>query len=214
MNNNIFFKNVKKQVDGSGAYKLSKRNIEGTLLCIVDMNNGFAKEGALYSDRVEIMIEPIANLAKWYLQKGGKVIAYNDYHPEDAKEFKAYPKHCVMGTKESVLVDEVEKLKKIGLKEVRKNSTNGMLAFNPAKESRYKDYIVVGCVTDICVYQFALTLRTYLNEHNMDGEVYVVKDMVDTFDIKDIHEAEFYNYIFLKSMMDNGIKLVSNVEYD
>ncbi len=213
MENYKMLENIKSVVDKVPVLKLDKNLINNSKLCIIDMNNGFAKAGALYSDRVEQKIPSIVELAKYYLQNGGRVLAYNDYHNEDAKEFNAYPKHCVKNTEESKLVDELEKLKKIGLEERRKNSTNGVFAYNPAQCNSGKDYVVVGCVTDICVYQFAVSLRTYLNENNFEGEVYVVKDLVDTFHIPDVHDAEFYNYMFIKSMIDNGVKVVSSVEY-
>ncbi len=211
MTNDKTYENMKKAVDNLDKLCLDKKAILKTKLCIIDINNGFAREGALYSDRVENNIPATSELAKKFLDGGAEVLAYTDYHPEDAKEFRAYPPHCIAGTKESELVDELKDLKTEGLKEIRKNSTNGILAFNPVEEG--KDYLVVGCVTDICVYQFSTTLRAYLNEHNMEGEVYVLKDLIDTFDIEDVHEAEFYNYVFSKSMMDNGIKLVSGLEF-
>ncbi len=205
------YENMKKAVDNLDKLCLDNKSLLNTKLCIIDINNGFAREGALYSDRVEKNILGTAKLAKKFLSSGGTALAYTDYHPEDAKEFKAYPPHCIAGTKESQLVDELEELKEQGLQEIRKNSTNGMLAFNPFEKG--KDYLIVGCVTDICVYQFSTTLRAYLNENNLDGEVYVLKDLIDTFDIKDVHEAGFYNYVFTKSMMDNGIKVVSGIEF-
>ncbi len=212
MTNDKTYENMKKAVDGVGKLCLDKKAVLGTKLCIIDINNGFAREGALYSDRVEKNIAGTAQLARTFLEKGAEVLAYTDYHPENAKEFKAYPPHCIAGTKESELVDELKELKSHGLQEIRKNSTNGILAFNPVEKG--KDYLVIGCVTDICVYQFSTTLRAYLNEHDLDGEVYVLKDLIDTFDIEDVHEADFYNYVFTKSMMDNGIKVISALEFE
>ncbi len=209
-----FWENLKSAVEASGVHKMNDEEVRATTLCIIDINNGFAREGALYSPRVEKNISGTAELAKKFLDKDATVLAYTDYHPEDAKEFKSYPPHCIAGTKESELVSELEALKPLGLKEIRKNSTNGILVHNPASDKVERDYVVVGCVTDICVYQFSMTLRAYLNEHDLEGEVYVVKDLVDTFDIEDMHEAEFYNYVFLKSMIDNGIKVISKLEMD
>ncbi len=210
----LFFENIKKAVDEKVVHEMNVADIKNTTLCIIDINNGFAREGALYSPRVEKNIKGTAALAKEFLKAGGEVLAYTDYHPENAKEFRSYPPHCVAGTKEAELVDELETLKEMGLKEIRKNSTNGILVHNPAEDKKERDYLVLGCVTDICVYQFSITLRAYINEHDLEGEVYVLKDLVDTFDIEDVHEADFYNYVFFKSMMDNGIRLISDVKFD
>ncbi len=209
-----FWENLKTAVDASAVHKMNEAKVKESTLCIIDINNGFAREGALYSPRVEKNITATAELAKKFLEASATVLAYTDYHPEDAKEFRAYPPHCIAETKESELVSELEELKSLGLKEIRKNSTNGILVHNPASDKVERDYVVVGCVTDICVYQFAMTLRAYLNEHDIEGEVYVVKDLVDTFDIDEVHDADFYNYVFLKSMMDNGIKVISRLEVE
>lgn len=202
---------MEKQVAGAGVFDVDKLDKDKTMLCIIDINNGFAKAGALYSDRVEAKINAIAALTERCLDVGIEVLAYTDYHPEDAKEFSAYPAHCVGNTVESELVRELEVLKSKGLKEIRKNSTNGVLAYNPAEEHQGKDYVVIGCVTDICVYQFAVTLRAYLNEKNLDGEVYVVENLVQTFQIDGFHNADLMHVTFLKSLMDNGVKVVSEV---
>ena len=205
-------KAIVDQVEGAKSMSLSNFDPERTILCIIDINKGFAKAGALYSDRVEKKIEGVAALAKRCLGLGMEVLAYTDHHPEDAKEFGAYPPHCVGDTEESALVAELEGLKAKGLKEVYKNSTNGVLAFNPAESGDVKDYIVIGCVTDICVYQYAVTLRAYLNEKGMDGDVYVDEDLVQTFHIEGFHHGDLMHVTFLKSLMDNGVKVLSNIK--
>lgn len=204
-------KAMEDQVMSAPVMTLTEFKAESTRLCIIDINNGFAKAGALYSDRVEGKIGAIVELAKASLDRGLEVLAYTDHHPEDAKEFNAYPSHCVGSTIESELVDELKPLLKEGMKEIHKNSTNGVLAYNPAEKGDGKDTIVIGCVTDICVYQYAVTLRTYLNEHDLEGDVYVVEDLVQTFQIDGFHHADLMHVTFLKSMMDNGVKLLSKL---
>ncbi len=205
-------KSMEDQVASAPIMKLDAFDPEKTSLCIIDINNGFAKAGALYSDRVEAKIEMIAAIAQTSLVSGMEVLAYTDYHPESAKEFNAYPSHCVGNTVESELVDELKPLLEQGMQEIRKNCTNGVMAYNPAESRVGKDYIVIGCVTDICVYQYAVTLRTYLNEKGLEGEVYVVEDLVQTFQIDGFHHADLMHVTFLKSMMDNGVKVLSKLE--
>ena len=43
------------------------------------------------------------------------------------------------------------------------------------KDSEIDAYIITGCCSDICVLQFALTLKTYLNAQNIDKKVIVPK---------------------------------------
>lgn len=205
-------KAMEAQLASAEPLRMEDLNEATTVLCVIDINNGFAKAGALYSNRVEVKIEAIAALAETCLDKKIEVLAYTDHHPEDAKEFGAYPPHCVGDTIESELVDELKSLVGKGLKEIKKNSTNGVLAYNPVIGREGKNYVVIGCVTDICVYQFAVTLRAYLNEKQLDGDVYVVEELVQTFDIDGFHHGNLMHVTFLKSLMDNGVKVVSGVE--
>lgn len=203
---------MEDQVASAESMKLTDFDPNKTSLCVIDINNGFAKAGALYSDRVEAKIHNIAALAEAFLDKDMEVLAYTDFHPEDAKEFSAYPSHCVGDTVESELVDELKPLMEKGMKEIKKNSTNGILSYNPAASGSGKDYVVIGCVTDICVYQYAVTLRAYLNEQHLEGQVYVVEDLVQTFQIDGFHHGDLMHITFLKSMMDNGVKVISSID--
>jgi len=204
---------IKIQLMGAEIIKLDDFDPDKTILAVIDMNKGFAKAGALYSPRVGRMIPEIVSLSEKALSKGIKVLAYTDHHPEDAKEFLAYPAHCVGNTEESELVEELAALEANGLVTIFKNSTNGILAYNPAAiDLGISSYLIVGCVTDICVYQYAVTLRAYLNEHQLDGEVYVCETLVQTFDIEGFHHGDLMHGLFLKSMMDNGIKVVKEIK--
>ncbi len=144
-----------------------------TMLLIVDINKGFAKAGALYSDRIEKLINPISNLAKYALNNGIRVKAFTDYHAEDSIELKAYPKHCMKDTDEWELVEE---LNLEGIEVIKKNSTNGFLEENfILNKEEIDNVIIVGDCTDICIYQLAISLRAEFNRVNKDGEIYVKK---------------------------------------
>ncbi|MCR1963230.1 cysteine hydrolase [Clostridium perfringens] len=182
-----------------------------TMLLIVDINKGFAKAGALYSDRIEKLINPISNLAKYALNNGIKVKAFTDYHTEDSIELKVYPKHCMKDTDEWELVDE---LNLEGIEVIKKNSTNGFLEENfILNKEEIDNVIIVGDCTDICIYQLAISLRAEFNRVNKDGEIYVPKKLVDTFDMP-MHKANFMNYVFLNSMLDNGVKVIEDIILD
>lgn len=182
-----------------------------TMLLIVDINKGFAKAGALYSDRIEKLINPISNLAKYALNKGIRVKAFTDYHTEDSIELRAYLKHCMKDTDEWELVEE---LNLEGIEVIKKNSTNGFLEENfILNKEEIDNVIIVGDCTDICIYQLAISLRAEFNRVNKDGEIYVPKKLVDTFDMP-MHKANFMNYVFLNSMLDNGVKVIEDIILD
>lgn len=179
------------------------KEINKKALIIIDMNNGFAKEGALYSPRVESLILPIKKYSDTF---EGKIVAFTDTHKEDCLEFSSYPPHCLEGTPECEVVEELKDIK--GLITIPKNSTNGF------HEELFQDFLeqnkeidkfeIVGCCTDICVYQFATTIKTHFIKNNKNVEVVVHKDMVETFDAPN-HEAEKLNELFLNSLMSNSI---------
>ena len=73
-----------------------------------------------------------------------------------------------------------------------------------------ENFIVVGCVTDICVSDFAKTLQCYIYENNLDKQVIVPINCVETYDY-DHHNAELMNVFALYSMNLGGIKIVDEI---
>lgn len=183
-----------------------------SVLFVVDMNNGFARKGALASDRVEKIIPNIVEVIKKFKENNEEIIAFTDYHKKDAVEFNDFPPHCVEGTEECELVDEIKEYEDC-IKVIKKNSTNSFLEEETQEEVKrlislgIKKWYVTGCVTDICVKQFALTLKTYFNKENLDMDVIVIKDCVETFEAPG-HSAEEMNRYSFMDMKQAGIKLI------
>jgi len=200
---------------------LNSLHKEDTLMISVDLNNGFAKKGAMSSPLVKAIIEPTVATFKQFYDKGIKIIAYTDHHQEDAVEFAMFPLHCLANTEESELVTEIQDyVSKI----VFKQSTNGVLAANPLvqAEMHYENWqqedldkleniVITGDCTDICVYQFAITLKTYLNQNNLKAKVIVLADLIETYDA-DYHNAELNNVIFTNSLLANGVEVYQGIK--
>lgn len=186
-----------------------------SVLFIVDMNNGFARKGALSSDRVEGIIPNIVNAIEKFKKEGLPIIAFTDCHKEKAAEFKDFPPHCIEGTEESELVSEIKEFEDY-LVVIKKNSTNGFLeeeTQNVVKElssKGYKKWYVTGCVTDICVKQFAMTLKTYFNKEDLNMEVIVPKNCVETFEAPGHSAKEMNEYAFM-DMAQGGIKIIETI---
>ena len=64
--------------------------------------------------------------------------------------------------------------------------------------------MLVGCCTDICVMQFALSLKTYLNQMNMAKQVVVKENGVATYDAP-YHPANEYHSMAINMMAQSGI---------
>lgn len=197
------------RIESLGSLDLGELEPNRTMILVVDINKGFAKEGALYSERIERLIKPISDLVKEALSRGIIVKAFTDYHTKDSIELKTYPKHCLAGSCEWEIVDELN-IKEIEV--IRKNSTNGFLEENfTFDKENISNIVIVGDCTDICVYQLAISLRTDLNRKNKEGEIYILKNLVDTFDSPN-HRANFMNFVFLNSLMDNGVKVFKEIK--
>lgn len=180
-----------------------------TVLVILDVINGFVKFGNLYSERNESLITPISYLSQKCEKLGIKKLAFADTHNPNSLEFNSYPPHCIEGSEECKVVDEIKNYTLIP-----KNSTNGFLekAFQDwLKSNKQIDtFILVGDCSDICVYQFATTLKAYFNTHNMVSRIIVPEKLTNTFDAG-LHNGDLMNVIALFSMYTNGIEIVKNI---
>lgn len=200
---------LKNNLDNLAVLKISDYDLSKTDIFIVDINNGFAKCGALYSPRVEALINPIANLVKNVEDKINNIIAFTDCHELDAVELLSYPSHCIKGDIESEIVDELMSIK--NLKVLPKNSTNGFFALENIDFNNVDNLIIVGDCTDICIYQFAITLKSYFNQNNINKNIIVPINLVDTYDIPGVHPADLLNIVFFNSMIQNGINVVKEL---
>ncbi len=194
---------------------LQLKDLQGkkTVFVIVDMINGFAREGALKSPRVEELIPKITELSRMCDELGISKLAFADCHTVASPEFDAYPAHCIMGSYEGEIVDEIKEVG--GYTLIPKNSTNGFFEEEFQKwfeqNNKIDTFIVTGDCIDICVQQFAITLKTWFNMQNKKARVIVPVDAVETYDFG-THNGDMMNAMALYNMMINGIEVVAGVE--
>lgn len=186
--------------------------INNPVVFVVDMVNGFTKEGALSDIKIMDIVKAQKKLMDTLSCRNVFVC---DTHPPKTREFEAYPAHCMVGTSEAEVVDELKDYIKMI---IHKNSTNTFMApefseFLKNDLDNYNDIIITGCCTDLCILQFALSLQGYLNEHNMcKHRIIIPVDCVETYHIDQVHDAYFWNDVSLKNMAANGITIVSKIE--
>jgi len=188
---------------------------EETALIVIDMINGFVYNGPLSTPRVASIVNNIVDINK--KTKGCKKVFFIDSHNTNSKEFLSFPVHCIKNTDEAMLIPELKTEYSDGPNTVyiEKNSTNG---FNSEgfKEWLCKNsgdvnnYIVTGCVTDLCVLQFTITLKAYFNEMNEDKRIIVPMNAVDTYDLGS-HNGYLMNLFALYNMHINGIEVVDKI---
>lgn len=203
---------LKREYENLDRVELSSLKPGKTALLVVDMVNGFAVEGTLASPRVGALIPVIAALARSCDAAGIKKIAFADRHPKGAGEFQTFPPHCVAGTKEAELVEELKEIG--GFLLIPKNSTNGFLeeeflrfiGSNPGIDT----FIIAGDCTDLCILQLALTLKAHFNRLNLPSRIIVPWNAVDTYDAPG-HSAELMNLMAFGNMRSNGIETVTEI---
>jgi nicotinamidase-related amidase len=191
----------------------------------VDVTTGFCSEGALSSERVGAIVEPITRLLEQAYALGVRhFILPQDTHSQDAVEFGSLPPHCVRGTDEPATVPELQSLPFANLfmvieKDTISSDLDTELDEWLASHPEVTTYLVVGDCTDFCVYQLAMHLRLRANALKLrDVRVIVPMDAVDTFDIpvevaEEIgampHDGDLLHLIFLYSMAQNGVEVVA-----
>lgn len=195
--------------------KLTSLDKERTALFVVDMVNGFVYLGALSSQRVADIVCNIEELNKKTL--GYKKVFFLDTHSKDSKEFLSFPPHCLKGDREADLVDALRMEESCGEETfyIEKNSTNGFHSEGFKKwleqyEDKVDNYIITGCVTDICILQFSLTLKSYFNEKNLEKRLIVPVDSVQTYSYG-THDGDLINIFALYNMHINGIEIVDKI---
>ncbi len=171
------------------------------MVVIIDMSNGFVYEGALASHNVAALVHRMSGFVEQCLDEGIEVWHYVDAHDKHAKEFEIYPEHCVTGTYESKVIPELDFAE---ITVVKKNSTNGFLAKNPF--SQKKNLNIIGCATDICVYDFAYTAIKYVHEHNLDLQVRVIDNLCATFDAEG-HDSKVVHKEALERLKKEGVEI-------
>lgn len=183
-------------------------NQNRSVLIIIDMIKGFTDVGIFSSKSIKNIAKNIRKFSDDFLE----IIAINDKHSENDCEFYIYPKHCLKGNLDSEFCDE---LLDVDFKHVlTKNSTNGFFSSNFLEviddyiENGF-DFIIVGCCTDICILQFCLTFKGYLNSLNKKLDVIVPIDLVETYDSEN-HPRDEVQKLSLYLMNNMGVKLIKS----
>lgn len=180
------------------------------LLVVVDVINGFINEGNMKDEYIAHIIPGIEKLVEEYCKKDNKEVFYiRDSHKKDAIEFKKFPIHCLEGSNESEMVEELKPYEGL-VRTYLKNSTSAMFAKglldDLKKMTSLKKVTVVGCCSDICIINFTLPLVNYLDENNLGVEVEVKEDLIETYNAP-YHNRDEYNELTMKLLKQAGVNV-------
>lgn len=173
---------------------------------VVDMINGFCKEGALHDKQILTIVDRIKEEVESVEAKDRIFIM--DTHQENAIEFQAFPPHCIEHTSEAMVIDEL--LPYVEDSQcIYKNSTNAIWCMDVENlASTYDEFVITGCCSDICVLQLAISLRTYFNQKGYDKQIIVYADAIATYHMDNIHPAKEYHEFALTLMKNAGISVL------
>lgn len=173
--------------------RLKRLKMYEDMLIIVDMVNGFVKKGALADPKIGEIVPRQIELIKEAKEKGNLIVFIKDTHEENSKEHKRFKdengkviKHCVRGTGEELVIDELKQFEnQKDTISIEKNSTSFMEAprFRKLikKAINISEIDVVGCCTDICDFNGTMGLANYFDQWNRDVEIRVHEDAIATF---------------------------------
>lgn len=191
---------------------LTEKDIERLeeLAINIDMVNGFVKQGALAAPSIMRVVPRQQELLDEYLKEQNKGIMFiQDTHNNDSVEFKTFGPHCIEGSGEEDVIDELQAYYDYSLN-VKKNSTNFVFGTNFQEQidklKNLRKVLLMGCLSEVCVKNGGITLRNYFDQFNRDIDIYVAADAIDTYDAPG-HNAEEVTAQAINDMSANGIKV-------
>ena len=170
------------------------------VVLVIDMVVGFMEPGHnLYcGDDARRIIPRVQRLIERERANGGEVIFICDTHDPDDLEFQMFPVHCVRGTEEAEVIEELRGYEGAVVRKRRYSAffetdlERRLAELNPDK------IILCGVCTDICV------MHTASDARNRDYAVEAPVDCVASFD-QDAHE---YALAHMEKIL--GVKLVGS----
>lgn len=177
-----------------------------TCVIVVDMIVGYCESGALSSKEAATLVTPIATMLD-FLPAAQKVFI-QDKHTEQSAELRSKPSHCVLAREGAV----VKPLLRFAKNSIYKNSDNPLFGLlENIKPNAFDNYIIVGCYADTSVLQLALSLKAYLNECNLIGNVIALTDFVATQHSAE-HDSGLYAMYAYLLMEQAGVSVFKNLK--
>ena len=175
--------------------KIKNLKVYNGCLIVVDMVNGSIKEGMLHDKKIKEIIPRIIELMKEAKAAGKLIVFIKDTHNKDAAEYERFgdKPHCLRGTREAELVDELKEYEnREDTISIEKNCTNFMEApdFRLLMENQpeMNEFDIVGCCSDICVFDGAMGLAGYLDQWDRRHIIRVHEDAIETYAKEDRKE--------------------------
>ena len=148
-------------------------------LIVTDVQEGFTRLGNLASPACEAAIPRVLRIVEEEIAAGTPVIFTKDSHVENDLEFRMFPPHCIVGTPEHELVEELRPFERDAAAVIEKRRYSAFFETEleqALKELRPDEVHLIGFCTDICVLHTTSDLRS------RDFDVVVRAEGCETFD--------------------------------
>lgn len=175
---------------------------------IIDMIEGFTRLGAMANPRVNALLPRMVEFLKSLPADSFVIFAHDAHGPDDA-EFKRFPVHALAGTEESKVCQELVDAcnDDVSISFVPKTTHSAFYETDTAdiiEEANGDDWILVGCLTDMCLPACILPL-VYRGKN-----VTLLRDLIDTYDAPG-HDAEAINAMFFDQIFPHlGCKITTS----
>ena len=183
------------------------------VLVVVDTVNGFMVDGPMANPKAMHIVPQQIKLIEKILERKGLLIFAKEWHCDNSTEFNDFPAHCLAGSWESELIDELKPYEQYSIT-IEKNSTSFVFArgfLNLMKLMKnLKRVYGNGVCGDICVPNGFMPLKNYFDQNNRNVEMIIPLDSIDTFDSPNHNRLE-YQQASNKLMEQTGIKLVRTI---
>ena len=194
----------------------------------VDAVKGFCSEGVMSSPQMKAVVPNIAACVKGAAECGaGQLIFTCDSHEADSPEFQSWPAHCIKGTSESELEDELTSLEcsgsfKIIPKPAISSFVDTTLLQTLRSHTELNTFIVMGGVTDLCLYHLVAGLRFFSVSGRHGWRVIVPENAAATFDMDCRsaekcggvpHDEKLLHAVFLEHMQTLGAEITGRITF-
>ncbi len=186
----------------------------------IDTIMGFVYTGPMANPLAVQRIPNIVSLYSNAVEKHVPIIRCSENHDKNCLEFNDFPPHCIKNTEEAKIIPELEKFE-VDLV-ILKNSTN---AFHEDAMKQWllhhkhiKTIVFCGFVTDICIMQAAVSLKTFCNNTRKEMNVVICEPAVASYDLNTgnvhvNHNADLNHLMALRFMHHAGITISKNVTF-
>lgn len=144
------------------------------VIIVVDMLKGFLEKGKLANPDARWIIPNIVDLVQRKSEEQWEMIFVCDNHKKDDLEFLMFPEHCVEGTEETKIIDELKRYYNVHIPKTRYSGFFGTNLESILRKISPTEVIVVGIYADICVLYTTADLR------NRNYKVTIPKDCTMT----------------------------------